>query len=210
MYLSRLFLDPANRQVINEIANRYELHRTLTAQFEGKKREEIGLLFRLEEADLYEFAPLTLLVQTLIEPNWEKLYQNGMLVQKAEVKLYEPAFEPSEIFYFRLLANPTVRRSKGEFAGKRVELRLDEEKAIWLARKGERGGFSLRGMRIKDLGKITSYHFVEKSKQTLTHQAVLYDGVLEVQEPERFAISLKKGIGPAKAFGFGLLSLAKG
>ena len=210
MYLSRLLLDPANRQVISEISNRYELHRTLSAQFKDKKREDIGLLYRLEEPDLYEFTPLTLLVQTLIEPNWEKLYQTGYLVQKAETKLYKPTFEPGEVFYFRLLANPTVRRGKGDFAGKRVELRLDEEREAWLARKGEKGGFTLRGMRSKDLGKISSYHFIDGKKQTLTHQAVLYDGVLEVQAVEQFMTSLQKGIGPAKAFGFGLLSLAKG
>ena len=210
MYLSRLLLDPANRQVISEISNRYELHRTLSAQFKDKKREDIGLLYRLEEPDLYEFTPLTLLVQTLIEPHWEKLYQTGYLVQKAETKLYEPTFEPGEVFYFRLLANPTVRRGKGDFAGKRVELRLDEEREAWLARKGEKGGFALRGMRSKDLGKISSYRFIDGKKQTLTHQAVLYDGVLEVQAAEQFMTSLQKGIGPAKAFGFGLLSLAKG
>jgi len=65
-------------------------------------------------------------------------------------------------------------------------------------------------MRSKDLGKISSYRFIDGKKQTLTHQAVLYDGVLEVQAVEQFMTSLQKGIGPAKAFGFGLLSLAKG
>lgn len=210
MYLSRLLLDPANRQVINEIANRYELHRTLTTQFEGKKREEIGLLFRLEEADLYEFAPLTLLVQTLIEPDWGKLYQKGILVQKAEIKLYEPELQQGDVFYFRLLANPTVRRRSGEFAGKRVELRKDEEQEAWLFRKSAQNGFTLEGVRTSDRGKITSSRYVNGKKETLTHQAVLYDGMLKVSDAQRFFTTLQKGIGPAKAFGFGLLSLAKG
>jgi CRISPR system Cascade subunit CasE len=210
MYISRLFLDPANRQVIHEIANRYELHRTLTAQFEGKQREEIGLLFRLEEADTYEFAPPTLLVQTLIAPDWEKLYQKGMLLQKAETKLYEPELQQGDVLYFRLLANPTVRRRSGDFAGKRVELRKDEEHEAWLVRKSAQSGFTLQGVRTSDRGKITSTRFVDGKKQTITHQAVLYDGVLEVRDAQRFLVALKKGIGPAKAFGFGLLSLAKG
>lgn len=35
-----------------------------------------------------------------------------------------------------------------------------------------------------------------------------YDGILAVTDPDRFARVLARGIGPAKAFGFGLLSVA--
>jgi CRISPR system Cascade subunit CasE len=65
-------------------------------------------------------------------------------------------------------------------------------------------------MRSKDLGKVSLYRMNDGKKQTITYQAVLFDGILEVQAAEEFMTSLQKGIGPAKAFGFGLLSLAKG
>jgi CRISPR system Cascade subunit CasE len=36
-----------------------------------------------------------------------------------------------------------------------------------------------------------------------------FEGILEVTDPEEFAAAVTAGIGPAKAFGFGLLSVAR-
>jgi CRISPR system Cascade subunit CasE len=43
----------------------------------------------------------------------------------------------------------------------------------------------------------------------LTFGAVVFDGMLEVSDPGRLRSALRHGIGSAKAFGFGLLSLAR-
>jgi CRISPR system Cascade subunit CasE len=43
----------------------------------------------------------------------------------------------------------------------------------------------------------------------LTHHAVRFDGLLVVTDPERLRHALRAGIGSAKGFGFGLLSLAR-
>ena len=37
---------------------------------------------------------------------------------------------------------------------------------------------------------------------------VLFEGMLRVDEPEKFLKSVESGIGSAKGFGFGLLSVA--
>ena len=66
MYLSKLLLDPAKRQVRLELANRYELHRTLLAQFEGHTRDQIGLLYRIEVENLYVYQPIALFVQSQV------------------------------------------------------------------------------------------------------------------------------------------------
>ncbi|MEM0963873.1 MAG: type I-E CRISPR-associated protein Cas6/Cse3/CasE, partial [Bacteroidota bacterium] len=42
----------------------------------------------------------------------------------------------------------------------------------------------------------------------LPHVGVRFDGELRVIDPDRLAVAVASGIGPAKAFGFGLLSLA--
>lgn len=209
MYLSRLQLDPANRQVMAEIANRYELHRTLLSQFKSMDRNEIGLLHRIEPIEKDVYQPIILLVQTQIEPSWEGLSKRGLLTRPVEIKTFEGFFETGKQFYFRLLANPTVRKAKGDWAGKRVELRTPEEISSWLRRKGESGGFKILNMQFSNLGKITSVKSEAGKKQTIQHQAVLYEGVLEVGEAEKFKATLEKGVGSAKGFGFGLLSLAR-
>jgi CRISPR system Cascade subunit CasE len=43
----------------------------------------------------------------------------------------------------------------------------------------------------------------------MTHLAVQFDGVLEVTDPAKFLETVRQGIGSAKGFGFGLLSLAR-
>jgi CRISPR system Cascade subunit CasE len=43
----------------------------------------------------------------------------------------------------------------------------------------------------------------------IKHLAVKYEGLLQIIDPDKFTKTFIKGIGSAKAFGFGLLSLAK-
>lgn len=42
----------------------------------------------------------------------------------------------------------------------------------------------------------------------LSFEGLVYEGILEVADPERFAVAVRQGIGPAKAYGYGLLSVA--
>ncbi|MEA4811880.1 MAG: type I-E CRISPR-associated protein Cas6/Cse3/CasE [Anaerolineaceae bacterium] len=209
MYLSKLKFDPLNRQVRKEFANRYELHRTLYAQFKSYASHEIGLLYRAEEGDPYTAGPLVTLIQSQLKPDWEPLYAQGLLMEKAEIRSYEPTCKKGELFYFRLLANPTTRRNEGSFAGKRVGLLLAEEQEAWLRRKGAEGGFMPLSLETRPSEKIISKKMIAGELATLTHLSVLYNGSLEVLDEHAFEASLVRGLGSAKAFGFGLLSLAR-
>jgi CRISPR system Cascade subunit CasE len=46
-------------------------------------------------------------------------------------------------------------------------------------------------------------------KAKLSHHAVRFEGILCVTNPEQFVATVESGIGSAKSFGFGLLSLAR-
>ena len=106
----------------------------------------------------------------------------------------------------------------------------------WLARKGEQHGFSLFpvpagadwldpfaetersadesrfDVRIVPLERLQGAKPGEgtDSGHRLQHYGVDFDGVLSVTDPALFAAAVAGGIGPAKGFGFGLLSLARG
>ena len=43
----------------------------------------------------------------------------------------------------------------------------------------------------------------------MAHLAVRFEGVLQVVDPVAFQQTLRRGIGSAKGFGFGLLSIAR-
>jgi len=86
----------------------------------------------------------------------------------------------------------------------------------WLVDKGKAGGFVLlnsehcavipEGLR---LWKKPDECKRPDRRVDLTFAAVLFEGTLKVTDPDAFANALARGIGPAKAFGFGLLSVAR-
>jgi len=208
MYLSKFLLDPANRQVQAEIANRYELHRTLTAQFPQNSRKAIGLLYRIELPEGQTYQPISLLVQTQIEPDWQAIAGTGLLIEQPMVKTFEPVFKNGGNFFFRLLGNPTIRRKQPDGKSKRVGLYTDDEQMDWINRKAVMGGFEIQGIKITDLGMVESIKRKNNHTHNIKHQAVQFEGLLTVKDSRRFSKAFLSGIGSAKAFGFGLLSLA--
>lgn len=212
LYLTRLSLNLRNRQAQRDLANRYELHRTVLRGFPQALPADERILYRVEED--VRSGVVTILLQSLNLPDWQAL-PASYLLQPAEVKPFPVAFSAGQMLHFRLLANPT-RRIKTpssadgeELASKRVGLLKEEQQLQWLARKAETCGFQLLGVRSAKQPDVIGWQSKGKDSRRLTFQSVLFDGVLQVTEPDLFTQALKNGIGPAKGFGFGLLSLAK-
>lgn len=137
MWLTKLVLNPASRAARRDLANPYEMHRTLSkavsrALEEGRER----LLWRLEPARGLE--PPVVLVQTLTEPDWSVLDEG--YAQVFPPKPFHPALKPGQRLRFRLRANPAKRLAA---TGKRVALKTPAEKVAWLERRLEEGGFRL-------------------------------------------------------------------
>jgi CRISPR system Cascade subunit CasE len=108
-----------------------------------------------------------------------------------------------------------VAREDGRQIGKRVELRREEDRLAWLARRGrEYDGFALTTVRLDPAGREVDAaradpagRLLSRSRQ-LTFGTALFEGALVVTDAERFRAAFEGGIGPGKAFGCGLLSLA--
>jgi len=227
MYLSRLFLDPRNRAVRRDLADCQELHRTVMAAFpqfqalDGSARERLGVLHRLEENRRRNL--LVLYVQSLEKPDWSHL-DPGYLEERPDLE--NPALKPvgemyrklkpGSVLAFRLRANPTRKVDKKNqqdgprWHGKRVELRREEDQIAWLRRKGTQGGFDLLGVRVlsqlKEQGRRPRSG---ASGSPLTLAAVVFEGHLKIVDADKFyEHSLARGLGPGKAYGLGLLSLA--
>lgn len=155
LYLSMLFLNPRSRQVMSEIAQPYEMHRTLMRAFPGanenvksKARDEFGVIFRAEVDGIR--GAVRVYVQSRVAPNWCHLHRlNDYLYIDEDTPGHEykdimPAYRKirnGQVLSFRLRANPTKRVAKKDdtLRGKRVELRCEEEQIAWLIRKGQEG-----------------------------------------------------------------------
>jgi CRISPR system Cascade subunit CasE len=213
MYLSRLILNPRNRRVQKEIAAPYQMHRSLMRAFpdnleEGQER----VLFRLENAQRQQ--GLTLLVQSFTFPDWSWLeapnargYLLPVSIPNPATKPFELQLSPGQTLAFRLLANPTVKRTIGD-KKKRVGLYREEEQRQWLERKAEQGGFHILSARTGRQDIIRGQLKRDDETHKLRFLSVQFDGVLRVSDPERLCESVRSGIGSGKGMGFGLLSLA--
>lgn len=226
MYLSRLILNPTDRRVRRDQANFYELHRTLMRGFPPELPADERVLFRLDEDG--GGRPL-LLVQSRTAPDWGGLPAGYLSaadpfepLPNPAVKCVQLAFHPGQALRFRLRANPTVKKSGGPGRqGQRVALAGEEAHLAWLARKGEDGGFRpLAGVNVADLGRVfgggrkraggdDTANAAAGSRPAVELHVVQFDGLLAVTDPARFGQTLLAGIGSAKGFGCGLLSLAR-
>lgn len=212
MYLSQLILNPHSRQVQREMGNPYQLHRTLMQGFPESLPGDERVLYRLD-ADA-RTGSLVVLVQSIYEPDWSSLLDAGQgryLLQPPDPsKHFQPGLSEGAVLRFRLRANPTIKKRREEKKNSnRVPLLRQEEQQAWLARKGELHGFRILQSTVSGDEKLTDLIRREDKTHKLDLYTVQFDGVLQVTDADLFAQALAQGIGPARGFGCGLLSLAR-
>jgi len=238
MYLTRLVLNPRHRAVQRDLADCQAMHRTVMSLFPqspgGPARTQMGVLYRLETNP--HAGGVNLLIQSEVRPDWSGLPPGylqeptgplGNPACKAVDEQYA-AIATGERLRFRLRANPTRKVDThsgpgGERRnGRRVGLGDEEAQLAWLSRKGEQCGFALLNARaapsVVNVRSAPEARLVgwraqgsgdeERETRRLTFAPVLFEGELRVTDAERFREALGQGIGPAKAYGFGLLSVA--
>jgi len=219
MYLSRLVLNLRSRQVRSELADQYEMHRTVMQAFAGRLADSERVLFRVDVQPKSGIP--TLLVQSLEMPDWSFLLHDGknylltgdelpLDVENPAVKAVELALRPGQILAFRLRANPTKRLGKqaGEKHQQRVGLMREDEQLKWLQRKIEAAGGSLLSANATDENRVSGRLFRDDQKHNLSFVSVQFDGLIQVNDPDMLVKTIAAGMGSGKGLGFGLLSLA--
>ncbi len=195
MYLSRVFLHPG------KLNNAYEWHRALWTLFPDVERGSASpFLYHIESINLSAGAQL--LVQSSVEP----------LIASAQAKvlaskLYPITFEEGQRLSFRLLANPSKRISdthgqeNKKNQGKcRVPLIKEDEQANWLQRKLTNAA-NIREVVMQRHAPV----YFRKGRRAGKVVPVLFEGILDVTNAEVMTNVWEKGMGPAKAFGCGML-----
>ncbi len=228
MYLSKLVLNPFNKQVRTDLNDCQQMHRTLLMAFPHtdtrEARAEFGMLFRVESNPRTH--DVSVLVQSKVLPNWSCMpsdYLKDVECHDISRHYTEEVFEKHRRLRFRLRANPTrkidTKSSDGtKRNGKRVELYKEADQISWLKRKATDCGFRVCNLTVKSdtlnlninpEGKITGKRWKNENRtDKLTFGSVLFEGELEVIDPTSFKKGLENGIGSGKAYGFGLLSIA--
>lgn len=189
--------------------NPYLIHGLLWEAFSRTGAEKRDFLFRVQwpENRSQQLMPYySVLVQSQTAPT-KLVQEKGFLKTSKEVNL---SLQAGQLLRFALCANPVKRLSKER---NRVPLLLEEQQFEWLERHFE-GAVQLQEAQIV---KTHSLYFRKEEKvkdaAKKLHRGKLYtvtfDGILEIKDSVRCLELIQKGIGPAKAFGCGLLTLAR-
>jgi CRISPR system Cascade subunit CasE len=199
MFLSQLLVNRRHRPAQRDLSDRYEMHRSLLAGFPAELPPEERVLFRVERAQRQAYAAIIVQSQTM--PDWaaaNRLSDPRYLSNVPAMRDVEPRFSEGQRLPFRLQANPTVKRD-----GKRHAIVAEDELTRWLQRKGEAHGFLADALDVRS-AKLGRLH--GKGRKQTWH-IVQFDGFLQVSDLLLFVSALRKGVGSAKAFGCGLLSV---
>jgi CRISPR system Cascade subunit CasE len=217
LHLSLLTLNVRHRRTREAIADLTAAHRLVCSGFEELSSNESGrLLWRWEPGP---DGGVRLLVQSAPTPNWSRvadgLWSTDPMVK--DISALRESISRGRRYRFALAANPTrkIDTKTGPDGkrrhGRRVPLRRLEDQLAWLNRHGIRSGFTIPVNQLGEPEVTATAPALQTGSRTngrLTVESVRFDGTLVVDEPETLFDSIQNGIGPARAFGCGLLTLA--
>lgn len=196
--------------------NGYKEHQALWRLFAGDPDAERDFLFRRDE--LYH--GLRYVVVAEREPE----DRDGIWL--IETKPYDPTISVGQRLAFSLRANPVVKRKGEDGKSRRHDVVMDEKQrgvyrsqlrqereadhqiaqrvgVAWLRQRAVGHGFAIT----EDSVAVDGYHQHRSPKRgkQIAYSSIDFAGVLRVEDPRLFAKALISGIGPAKAFGCGLM-----
>lgn len=223
MYLSRIQLNPARRDARKLLTSPHTLHAAVLASFPDPTPRATGrVLWRLDtEARrtlVYVVSPeapdLTHLAE---QAGWPTLDDSW------SVRPYGPLLgriENGHRYAFRLTANPvkSYRLPEGQ-RGKVYGHVTTGQQEQWLLDRQDANGFAIddvspsagvetqapaKALVVKDRRTLS----FSRRETTVTLRVATYEGLLTVTDRDAFVHALSHGIGRAKGYGCGLLTIA--
>lgn len=232
LHLARLTLSASG------VRDVYDLHRLLWKAFPGVPSGTAQpFLFRADRVrGDDDRVQIRVLIQSEREPDFSAMREH--LLAEPERSRHGGSGIESAIregarlrFYLRANVTRSVKNGAGFEGlsdeerrirrGKRVAVWGEEKQREWLLERAERLGFAVCQRQVRGawgtlavvhelrLQNVRPWHWTGTKGVRATHQGVDFEGVLEVRDVAKLRETLRRGIGPAKAFGFGLLSLAR-
>lgn len=220
MYLSTFAFNPTRRGAQRLLSSPHALHAAVLAGFPDPSPTETGrVLWRLDNIDhqtrLYIVSPqrpdLTHLAE---QAGWPSLDESW------RVRDYGPLLDRIEHghrYRFRLTANPTrsTRSSPTERGKPHGHVTVAQQEKWLLDRQGN-AGFEVcdhvdaagepagRELLVRDRKLLT----FRRRETSVTLRIASYEGTLSVTDPAAFRQTLTFGLGRAKGYGCGLMTIA--
>lgn len=214
MYLSRVEVNPRRRSTLSMMESQQRMHAAVISSFPSFGQVEADrVLWRVDH-----LGPSTyFLVQSSRKPDfshiidqygwpdseqgWDTLEYDGFLSR----------IEEGQVWRFRLTANPVHSVNVGEKRGKVMPHVTVPQQKKWLLDRASSCGFKVvdtpQGEPAFD---VTERHIrrFERNSATVTVSMVTFEGALTVTDADLLRKAMISGIGRAKAYGCGLMTLA--
>lgn len=200
MYLSRVELNLSNRETMRAMVSPKIFHGAIENSFDDNRLRK---LWRIDTLNGKKY----ILILSEDIPKLEAFAAKFGLEGKYETKEYTPLLDRISnggVWHFRLTANPVVKSN-----GKIMAHITPCYQKKWLLDRAESHGFSLNEEEFQVVSS-TWYDFYKKSGNSscrVRMLSVIFEGVLQVTDAEKFKELLCCGIGREKAYGQGLLTI---
>lgn len=189
------------------IRNPYLIHKALWGLFNNSPDQKRDYLFRVEKR---KFSNAAVLLQSERKP----MHLDNDSITSIVFKPFSPVFNVDMLLRFYAVCNPVKtiidengrKNAKGEVKKCRVPLVKEDEQLSWLTNKLQDSA-KVENIEVQKLPPL--YFRKAKEARSGKIQPIAFRGVIKVGNPDALFNIFRLGIGPAKAFGCGLLSLAK-
>jgi CRISPR system Cascade subunit CasE len=218
MFLTRFQLNPARREARKLLSSPQTMHAAVRAGFcdpAGYERSGSRTVWRL---DTPATATVLLYLVSPGRPDLTHLVEQAGWPKTAtwDTRDYDPllaSLRPGQRWAFRLTANPvhSGRKTADAKETQRFGYLREGEQEDWLLRRADRCGFTVTAQRDGRPNLRLHRRQMQSFKRgahAVTLTTVTYDGILEVTDGDALRTALTSGIGHAKAYGCGLLTLA--
>ncbi len=219
MFFTHMPLNPTRRGTRDLVGSPQRLHAAILAGFLPHEADRDRILWRLDNPERHR---LDLYVVSPVEPSFEGLADQAGWPARPTWRTapYAPlldSLEADQRWVFRLRANPVRHvRPEGRERGQRVAVSSAPDQLAWLVRQGAAHGFRLEpGTTGEPNARVTERRTERFQRRQgegasrVTLATAAFEGVLQVADPLAVREALIRGIGPAKGYGCGLLTLAR-
>jgi CRISPR system Cascade subunit CasE len=213
MYLSRIALDANRRETMKALVSPQLLHGAVEQSFDGSRQRNLWRIDWLGDV-------CYLLVLSEGQPDLSRIagqFGYPQAEKPWETKNYDQVLERlqhNQSWQFRLRANPvrSILQDKDADSGrgKVVAHVTQTQQKQWLLARADTHGFMLA----EDAFDVVHTQWMKFHKGTeinreITIRTATFEGILIITDVERFKQTLLTGIGREKAYGCGLLTIAR-
>ncbi|MXV86608.1 MAG: type I-E CRISPR-associated protein Cas6/Cse3/CasE [Acidimicrobiales bacterium] len=201
--LALLTLNPRSKLARASFRDPQTVHKTLMRCFESdlgcEARKRVGLLWRIEPGD----AP-TILMQSEAEPEFAALPDDYADIRQRPLGEHIESLHDGLTVNFRVVLNP-ARNSRTGGVNRRIVIPA-KDRPQWAAERVANVG--LDAVSVPTITGMADRH-VKRGEKRVPVYSVRVDGVARVSDVEHLRAAIRGGIGHAKAWGCGLLTVLR-